>query len=193
MYCNIARILLQQKYPKKGRVLQDKNIRKFIEWSYEDAKRAKADPLLQTTLSTEIPLIGVGAPIHIFLPQVARLLGTKAVIPQEASVANALGAIAGQIVTRVQVKIVADYKGMVFNGFSVFEGTRQHLFRDYEEAEGYARVLAGSKVRDLARRRGIAGNPEISMQVEKMESDVSGNVILFESKVQATVAGQFMV
>lgn len=193
MYCNIARILLQQKYPKRGRVLQDKNIRKFIEWSYEDAKNAKTNPLLQTTLSTEIPLIGVGAPIHIFLPRVARLLGTKAVIPREAAVANALGAIAGQIVARIQVKIVADYKGMVFNGFSVFEGTWQHLFRGYEEAEEYAKGLAKRQVRELAKRRGIAGKPEVSIWVEKMESDVNGHAILFESKVQASVMGQFSV
>jgi len=193
MYCNIAGILLQQKYPKREKMLQDKSMRKFIEWSYEDAKSARCGPLLKTTLTTEIPLIGVGAPIHIFLPRVAELLGTKAVIPGQAAVANALGAIAGQIVTRVQVKIVADYKGMVFNGFSVFEGTQQHLFRGYEEAEEYAKGLAERQVRELAKRRGIAGDPEVSIWVEKMESDAGSHVILFESKVQASVMGQFSV
>ena len=43
-----------------------------------------------------LPVVGVGAPVHIFLPRVAELLGTRAVVRESASVANALGAIASK-------------------------------------------------------------------------------------------------
>lgn len=191
MYCKIAEILLLQKYPKKERVLREENVRKFIEWSYEEAQKGIADPVLKIDLSTQFALIGVGAPIHIFLPEVARLLGTKVVIPKEAAVANALGSIAGQIVTRKQVRVVADYEGMVFRGFSVFAGTRKHVFKEYEDAESFAAEEVKSQVLKLAKQRGIAGDPKISLTVEKMQSEVNGKSILFESRVQASTVGYF--
>ena len=44
MYCNIIRILMTQKYPKHEKICEDRNLQKFIEWSYRDAKARRKDP-----------------------------------------------------------------------------------------------------------------------------------------------------
>jgi len=43
------------------------------------------------------PIIGVGAPVHYFLPKAAEWLETEAIVPPDADVANAVGAITSSV------------------------------------------------------------------------------------------------
>ena len=115
------RILLKQKYLRKEKVINKKSVQELIEWSYEDAVNGKKGDWISLPVRSELPIVGVGAPIHIFLPRVARLLGTEAIINENASVANAVGAIASQIVTKVQLHVKAEYDGAELKGYSVYE------------------------------------------------------------------------
>ena len=51
------------------------------------------------------PIIGIGAPAHLFLPQAAQLLETEAILPLHADVANAIGAITSPVCVRHQLEI----------------------------------------------------------------------------------------
>ena len=51
---------------------------------------------LRVRLALKRPLVGIGAPVHCFLPAAAALLETEAVIPPDADVANAIGAQVGE-------------------------------------------------------------------------------------------------
>ena len=51
------------------------------------------------------PIIGIGAPAHLFLPQAAQLLETEAILPLHADVANAIGAITSPVCIRHQLEI----------------------------------------------------------------------------------------
>lgn len=191
MYCSIARILLEQKYPNERRTLQSEAVDRFLEWSYADAKRGGEDPWLSTGLKLGLPLIGVGAPIHIFLPRVATLLGTEAVIPTHAAVANALGAIAGQVVVRVQVHLKAEYEGGALEGFTVPEGTKMRRFKKYEEAEAFARAEAKRLVLEKAIRQGTSAHPAIRIEVRKIESESLGSCVFFESIIEAEAVDHY--
>lgn len=191
MYCNIVRILLQQKYPKKEKICREKSVQKFVEWCYQDAKEAEKDPLLSMSFTTRMPLVGVGAPIHIFLPRVAQLLGTEVIIPDEAPVANALGAIASQVITKVQVRIAAVYEGAVFKGFSVFEGIRKHMFEEYADAEAFAVEFGKAQIVDKAQRWGSSQSPEVSIEVDQIRSKALESEIMFESIVTVRAMDQF--
>jgi N-methylhydantoinase A/oxoprolinase/acetone carboxylase beta subunit len=59
-----------------------------------------ASGLLQVSLTYTGTLIALGAPVHPFFPEVARRLNARLVIPPHAEVANAIGAIAGEVVVR---------------------------------------------------------------------------------------------
>ncbi len=58
------------------------------------------------------PIIGIGAPVGLFLPAAAELLETEAIIPPHADVANAVGAITSLVSVRRQVRIVPNEAGM---------------------------------------------------------------------------------
>lgn len=196
MYCNIARILLQQKFPKKLRTTGSKEIEEFISWCYEDAKdrlENKRDDWMTAAITTTMPIVGVGAPIHVFLPRVAQLLGSRAIIRQNASVANALGAIASQIVTKVRLRVKAEYKATLVEGYSVYEGEKRYLFEELEEAVAFAKELAEKQVLEKAKKQGASDHPKVTISVENISNGAVGADIFFESIVEATATDEFVI
>ena len=80
------------------------------------------------------PVIGIGAPVHLFLPAAAELLQTRAVIPPDADVANAIGAITSSVHVRRQLEIVPDEAGQ----YRVHGVEHAPAFRDLAEAHQFA-------------------------------------------------------
>ncbi|HET6485350.1 MAG TPA: hydantoinase/oxoprolinase family protein, partial [Spirochaetia bacterium] len=89
LYGTVVRVLLEDQEPSLT------GLDELIDRSWDLAKRRPGAGLLGFRFATPAALVGIGAPIHIFLPAVAEALGTRCVIPANAGVANALGAIAG--------------------------------------------------------------------------------------------------
>ncbi len=188
LYCNLARIILDQKYPARDRQTQEPGVEQLIEWAYEDSIRGGQNEWGSMAIRCELPIVGVGAPIHIFLPKVAELLGTTAVIRPHSPVANALGAIASQIVSVVQVRAKAEYDGGVRTGFVIFDDTERHMFEEEEEAEAFAEDLARRKVLERAREQGASGDPRVEIRIRHVGEEVG---ILFEILVEAVATDSF--
>ena len=193
LYCNIARILLKQQHPQDEKTMDEAGLNRFLEWSYESAAGEKENDWISIPIKSRLPIVGVGAPIHIFLPRVAALLGTKAVISKDSAVANALGAIASQILTRVQLHVKAEYEGSLLKGYSVYEGQRRRMFEEYGDAEDLARKLAQKLALEKSRRQGASGNPRITVSVRKITSGNGRNDIFFESIVEAVAVDRFSI
>lgn len=191
LYCNLVRILLGLEHPGRERVLEQENMEQFIALCYERAVHPEKASWMKVPFTAGFPLVGVGAPVHIFLPRVAALLGTRAVIGRDAPVANALGAIASQIVTRVQVRVKAEYKGAEFMGYSVYRDTRRCMYQDYQEAVKAAGELAREQVLEKAGRQGACENPEVRTALREIGGKDSGLPMLFEAIVEATAVSPF--
>ncbi len=106
---------------------------------------------LACALTLRRPVVAIGAPVAAYLPQVAAQLHTELIIPPHAEVANAVGAVSGSIVQRVQAFITPlDAEG----------GVRLHLpdgvrdFRGLREAAVYADEVMPGRVEALAQRAG---------------------------------------
>ena len=52
-----------------------------------------------------LPLIGLGASAGVYYADVATRLGTRAILPELAPVANAVGAVSGRVSVRCQATI----------------------------------------------------------------------------------------
>ena len=189
MYCNLVRILLDQKFPKQGRILSQEAVEKLIEWNYEEAVKGEVNEWISQSFRTDLPIVGVGAPIHIFLPRVAELLGTRPLIQDNAPVANALGAIASQIITKVNVKVKAIYEGIDLRGYRVFDEDEMHMFESYEDALALAKKLAEQKVYAKARKQGASENPRIEFSEE---SALVANSI-YETNVIAIATDEYQM
>jgi len=98
------------------------------------------------------PVIGIGAPVHCFLPQAAKLLETEAVIPPDADVANAIGAITSSVFVHKQARIAPDEEGR----YSLHGFPDAPVFADFGRAHQFAVEQLRKTVRELARQAGTS-------------------------------------
>ncbi len=108
-------------------------------------------------LTLNKPLVAIGAPVQAYLPRTARQLNTELVIPAHADVANAVGAVAGSVVQRLQAML---------RPLSDDHHVRLHLpevvldFPSIEEGVAHAEQVMLPEIRALAHRAG-AGEIEV--------------------------------
>ena len=127
----------------------------LLDWALGGAH----DGELGCELTLRKSLVVLGAPVEAYMPLTAQLLHTKHLIPPHAQVANAVGAVAGGVVQRMQVLISPlDGHGL----FRVHLPDGIHDFEDLEEAVHYAEDVMSTRTEALAHQAG-AGQVEVQM------------------------------
>lgn len=135
--------------------------------------------------SPDLPLVAVGAPAASYYPKVAQGLGVQLVMPAFAEVANAVGAVLGQVSQRVHITVSQPAKGV----FRVFTPTGPRDFSTLAPALHHAQELAGSEASVRALQAGAASTRlEFSQQDNNVNNDIDGNMF-FEARVTATASG----
>lgn len=167
-------------------------------------------------ITTPFDLIGIGAPAHVFLPDVAKAMKTQCIIPEYAHVANAIGAITGCIRTEVTISINPEYAASGIYSYTVFTKEGRANILDYEKALAHAKEHAEREAYESAVSKGgmdievITTVSENSAQVSafgaskagcgtkteckgcpgnKEDCDESSGTVLIETKVTAYAVG----
>ena len=132
------------------------------------------------------PVVGIGAPIHFFLPLAAKALGTEAVLPQDADVANAIGAITSNVVVKRQLRIIPDEEG----GFLIEGLAGKRHFKKFEDADAFAREKLLQRVRELARAAGTSAQA-VTLKIEdKIPKTADGKQIFLGRTIHANLTGR---
>lgn len=189
LYLNIVKVLLENQYPHylKNGVNQD--VERFINEGYERSRQNKTQDFLSFGFHTDFTLVGIGAPIHIFLNDVASKLGAKSVIPPHSEVANALGAIAGNITAEESIEIRSQTLENGNQGYAVFASEKKVLFEDLEQAEAFALTEAEQAAREEAVRRGVKGDITVKSHVIRDTGSAMGASIYLGSRAVAQAVG----
>ncbi len=119
---------------------------------------------ISLSFETDFALIGIGAPVHIYLPDIAAALNTKCIIPEKSAVANAIGAITGNIMVEETVVVKPRYTLSGVEGYDCFSPRMKEHFENYEDALEWARKEAELLARKSALDRG-AGEIDITVDV----------------------------
>lgn len=189
LYLHIVKALLENKYPRYMKNGVNGDVEAFINESFEAAYAGKPDPLLSLQLRTCYTLVGIGAPIGIFLRDVAALLGTEAIIPTHYEVANALGAVIGNISVSRSVEIKPDNRPEGVKGFVVFGSGKNHVFEELEDAQGFACSQAEEAARAEAVRRGARGDITVTSTIRRNEGEARDGMVYFGTTVTAHAVG----
>ena len=125
----------------------------------------KAHPYLETGIRLQRPIIGIGAPAGIFLPDVAEALQTELILPDHYEVANAVGAIAGSVMVEEELLIYPrlSHDGLEVFGYFVQAHDERTEFEELEDALVYARALSEERALGGAIRSG-ADNPQVTIE-----------------------------
>ncbi len=174
LFTNIARVFIENTYPSLFKGGVSEQVSRLIEYKWIHRNDDEKEDFFGLKLDVSAELVGVGAPTHIFLPEAAKALGAKCIIPEHSEVANAVGAA----VAKVQAQVKAEVRPSIVDGF--LEGYIVHangvhrMFETREEALEDAVQVAAQLAVEEARRRGARGNvcaeTEIVRQVSHAKS-----------------------
>jgi len=131
------------------------------------------------------PVIGIGAPITFFLPRAAAMIGARAVLPEHADVANAIGAITSNVVIERQVRIIpGGGSGFLIEGLAGFR-----RFKEFEVADTFAKDELVGLVRTLAREAGTSTRSVTVETEDQLPVDAGGHPIFIGRIVKARLTG----
>lgn len=190
LYSAIVTMLLEDKIPTLKQAGNGEGLEKLLQESWALAKAPGHKGFVDIRLTTPAALVGIGAPIHIFLPDVARALGTRCVIPPHADVANALGAIVGHISATRETEVRFEYDEYGVGIYTVFGGSRVHHTSEEGEAIRIAREEAASSAREEVIRRGAMGDITVTTTHEVRNAQARGGIdICLGIRARATAVG----
>jgi len=132
------------------------------------------------------PVVGIGAPIHFFLPRAAEVLGAKAVLPQDADVANAIGAITSNVVVKRHLRIIPNQEG----GFLIEGLAGARHFQKFNEADAFAREELARMVRNLAWAAGTSTRVVELETEDQIPTTANGKQIFMGRIIHAKLTGQ---
>ena len=141
--------------------------------------------LVDFSVRLDRPIIGLGAPARAYYPAVAARLGTRAVVPEHAGVANAVGAVVGRIRIRATGTITKPDDGL----FRVFTGASPRDFPDLEVATAHARRVLEARAQQDAMDAGAA-EVDVSFDRHDNVAVVEGRETLVERTVIAVASGR---
>jgi N-methylhydantoinase A/oxoprolinase/acetone carboxylase beta subunit len=124
-----------------------------------------AHPHLETLIRLRQPIIGIGAPAGIFLPDVTKALHTELTLPEHHQVANAVGAIAGSVMVEEEILVypLLSKEGLEVFGYYVQASDERYQFEELSRALAYARDLSEERALSAAVRSG-ADSPQVTVQ-----------------------------
>ncbi len=137
------------------------------------------------TVALDRPVIGLGASAPLHYAGLPALVGNICVVPTDTDVANALGAVVGQVRVSAEALVSQPREG-------VFRLSAGDLMRDFTE-EAAAIAAAETRVRELAGARALAAGTdvaEITLSNDIRTSTVEGQRMFIEARVVAVASGR---
>ncbi|MEO6298432.1 MAG: hydantoinase/oxoprolinase family protein [Paracoccaceae bacterium] len=162
----------------------------------EPAERLARHPLTQAGLRRHrgvvelttrlgVPVIGLGASAASYYGAVGDALGCEMILPEHAGVANAIGAVVGQVSQRAQ--------GLVSSpGVGRFVAHLPDGLQSYDSAAAALDAMEASVVAEASTRAKAAGAEDLRVVVSRdlREAEVEGQTMFIEATVTATASGR---
>ena len=142
---------------------------------------------LAASLSLQPPIIGVGAPAHLFLGSVAQRLGGRLVVPPGAPVASAVGAAIGAVAATSSALVRPQEDGTIL----CYGPEERRSFQTRREAVKWARQQVLPVVERELRHRGATAST-IDLLIEHRGTEVRDvpDPIWWETEVRARGIGR---
>ena len=188
LYVNIVKAALENKNEDCMKNGVSKDAEAFINECFREGAGGRGG-LLSVKFESDFALVGIGAPVKIFLPDVAEMLGATAVIPEHFEVANALGAIIGSVAATAAVEIKPNTSAFGITGYTVHGPDGAKIFKDMKAASRFAAAEAERLARAEAVSRGAKGDISVTSSIDDDEAAAKNARIYLGTTVTARAVG----
>ncbi len=141
--------------------------------------------VVEVTLRLGVPVIGLGASAASYYGAVGDRLGCKMILPQHAGVANAIGAVVGQVSQRAA--------GLVSSpGAGQFTAHLADGLQNFTSRDAALDAVEAAMIAEASARARAAGAEEVTVAVSRdlREALVEGQPMFIEATVTATASGR---
>ncbi len=143
-------------------------------------------PNYEVAINLKHPVIGVGAPVKFFLPQAVTPFKARAILPENADVANAIGAITSYVFIRKQLWIIPGKEdGFIVEGIS---GARK--FKNLDDADRFAREELTDIVHKKAIEAGTSCRNIIFETKDSIPLAATGEAVFLKRTISASLKGR---
>ena len=141
--------------------------------------------VVEVTLRLGVPVIGLGASAAAYYGAVGERLGCEMILPEHAGVANAIGAVVGQVAQRAAGLVSSPGSGRFTAHFA--GGLQSFASRDQALA-----AMEAAMVDEASTRARAAGAVDVTVVVKRdlREAEVEGQVMFIEAMVTAVASGR---
>jgi N-methylhydantoinase A/oxoprolinase/acetone carboxylase beta subunit len=141
--------------------------------------------VVEIDLSLGVPVIGLGASAPAYYGAVGERLGCRMILPDHAGVANAIGAVAGQVTQRATALVSSPAEGR----FVAHLATGLESFTSVEAA---LRAAEAALLTETAEQARAAGAVDLRQTVDRevKEVEIEGRRMFIEARVTATASGR---
>ncbi len=141
--------------------------------------------VIQTDLRLGVPVIGLGASAPAYYGAVGARLGCAMILPEHAGVANAIGAVVGQVSQRASGLVTSPAEGR----YTAHLAAGLQHFSDPETAMA---ALEASLRREAAERARASGAADLHVTAarEIKQAEIEGRTMFIEATVTVTASGR---
>lgn len=141
--------------------------------------------VVEITARLGVPVIGLGASAPSYYGAVGERLGCRMVLPEHAGVANAIGAVVGQVSQRATGLVTSPGEGR----FTAHMPDGLQVFADRDTALSALEAALSEEAASRARAAG-AEDLRITAARDIKEAEVEGRAMFIEATVTVTAAGR---
>ena len=141
--------------------------------------------IVEITARLGVPVIGLGASAPSYYGAVGKVLGCQMILPDHAGVANAIGAVVGQVSQRVTGLVSSPAEGR-------FVAHIASGLETYTTAEAAMDALESALRAEAETRARAAGAEDLRLTVARdlREAEIEGRKMFIEGTVSVTAAGR---
>ncbi|MBN2110769.1 MAG: hydantoinase/oxoprolinase family protein [Methanosarcinaceae archaeon] len=149
-----------------------------------------------TRFKVETPVVLLGGPVVAFKEEMKKLIDAEIVLPEHCSVGNAVGALVGKGIKRVEILVKRDFAPITGENvtdeelktakevvrYFVFAPEDRQVFSEYIDAIDFATTTATKIVMDYMRSAGYSDN-DVDIEVTKKELSIRDSEEPVETKI----------
>lgn len=123
-----------------------------------------------TQFRMKIPVVLIGGPVVAYIKELKQILDAEIIVPEHAKVGNAVGAVMGKGIKRLEILIKSTYSKDKKRMVLLFSPLGREIFGSYPEALEYADTLGRRLVMEYMTESGFDKG---QVQIEVSKKDIS--------------------